>query len=60
MNGLHLIVSQLDTPTHFTRARDPVCNHAESTTRRLEAQLAEAAERNRRMERLSQVKPRCE
>lgn len=45
--------------TH-TRARDLRCYHAESTARRLEAQLAEAAERNRRMERLSQVKPRCE
>lgn len=34
---------------------DIILNRAEATTRRLEAQLVEAAERNRRMERLSQV-----
>ncbi len=35
---------------------NPLRVAAESTARRLEAQLAEAMERNRRMERLSQVK----
>lgn len=34
------------------------CECAEATTRRLEAQLAESAERNRRVEHLSQVNTR--
>lgn len=37
------------------RTPDIAFNRTESKARRLEAQLAEAAERNRRMERLSQV-----